>query len=149
MNFIKTKFSFLFILLFSLPVLCQEMHDESKLIQDINLILSNSIGATTYIASVSNNDFIVNCGYNQIFPIDKIDIKKIKIQKQSLEIDNKGRKGSLYYLKLFGNQKGNYVYNEAFAKKSNMMIIIYSHEQEETIQRLKDLIIKLVINHSH
>ncbi|WP_310555736.1 hypothetical protein [Flavobacterium sp.] len=147
MRLFQNKFSLVFIFLFSLPIVAQDVDKESKLIQDINVILSNSIGATTYSVSVSDDNLIVNCGYNQTFPMDKIDVEKIKIIKESMQINNQGRKGNLYYLKLFDNQKGNYVYNESFSKKVNVLIIVYSHEQEETIKNLKNLFVELVNNH--
>lgn len=147
MNFTQKKFSLIFMLFFSLSLLAQEANNETKLLQDINAILSNSIAATTYTISISNDDLIANCGFKQTFPLDKIDIEKIKIKKESMQINNQGRKGNLYYLKLFSNEKGNHVVNDSFPGKVNMLLITFSHEQPETVQKLKDLLIELVKNH--
>ncbi len=147
MNFTQKKFSLIFMLFFSLSLLAQEANNETKLLQDINSILSNSIAATTYTISISNDDLITNCGFKQTFPLNKIDIEKIKIKKESMQINNQGRKGNLYYLKLFSNEKGNHVVNDSFPGKVNMLLITFSHEQPEAVQKLKDLLIELVKNH--
>lgn len=145
----KNKVIILFTLLISsYTLLAQEGYYENKQIEEINNILSSSIGKTKYTFSISGDDLVVSGNGKQTFPIDKISTEKLKFKKKG-EISFNGRKGNSYHVYLNPSEKGLYVYNSMFRKKKKQLIFFFSHEKKETLEELKKLIIDLIKRHSN